>query len=77
MSNCRISKSSEEQARAITNLQQPENIFNPTFQKLQLSHILPYNQYNKFGIEKIYPTKPGGQEWFMNMSDPIDNRTGG
>jgi hypothetical protein len=23
-----------------------------------------------FGIKKIYPTKPGGREWFMNMSDP-------
>jgi hypothetical protein len=72
-----LSSSMASTARAITNLQQPENIFNPTFQKLQLSHILPYNQYNKFGIEKIYPTKPSGQEWFMNMSDPIDNRTGG
>jgi hypothetical protein len=60
--------------KAVTNLQHPENIFNPIFKKLQLSHSL---SYNKFGIEKIYPTKPGGQEWFMNMSDPIDNRTGG
>jgi hypothetical protein len=23
-----------------------------------------------FGIKKIYPTKPGGREWFMNMSNP-------
>ncbi len=29
---------------------------------------------DKFGIRKIYRTKPGGEEWFMNMqnanSDP-------
>jgi hypothetical protein len=25
---------------------------------------------DKFGIKKIYPTKPGGEEWFMNMQDP-------
>jgi hypothetical protein len=25
---------------------------------------------DKFGINKIYPTKPGGEEWFMNMQDP-------
>jgi hypothetical protein len=23
-----------------------------------------------FGIAKIYPTKVGGREWFLNMSDP-------
>jgi hypothetical protein len=26
--------------------------------------------YDPFGIKKIYPTKPGGREWFMNMSNP-------
>ncbi|HYZ50388.1 MAG TPA: hypothetical protein VE593_05845, partial [Nitrososphaeraceae archaeon] len=25
---------------------------------------------DKFGIKEIYPTKPGGEEWFMNMQDP-------
>jgi hypothetical protein len=25
---------------------------------------------DKFGIRKIYPTKPGGEEWYMNMQDP-------
>jgi hypothetical protein len=25
---------------------------------------------DKFGIKKIYPTKPGGEEWVMNMQDP-------
>jgi hypothetical protein len=24
---------------------------------------------DKFGIREIYPTKPGGEEWFMNMQD--------
>ena len=28
-----------------------------------------------FGIEKIYPTKKGGEEWYMDMSNPLsDNR---
>jgi hypothetical protein len=69
-----LSSSMASTVKAVTNLQHPENISNPIFKKLQLSHSL---SYNKFGIEKIYPTKSGGQEWFMNMSDPIDNRTGG
>jgi F5/8 type C domain/PKD domain len=31
---------------------------------------------DKFGIKKIYPTKSGGEEWFMNMEDPVhDTRT--
>jgi hypothetical protein len=25
---------------------------------------------DKFGIKKIYSTKPGGDEWYMNMQDP-------
>ncbi|MGH9913059.1 MAG: hypothetical protein ACRD4W_11495, partial [Nitrososphaeraceae archaeon] len=25
---------------------------------------------DKFGIRKIYPTKPVGEEWYMNMQDP-------
>ncbi|MDP9306214.1 MAG: hypothetical protein M3O68_07710, partial [Thermoproteota archaeon] len=29
---------------------------------------------DKFGIKEIYPTKEGGREWFMNMSEPlVDN----
>ena len=28
-----------------------------------------------FGIEKIYPTKKGGEEWYMDMISPLlDNR---
>ena len=31
---------------------------------------------DKFGIKKIYPTKSGGEEWYMNMQDPThDSRT--
>lgn len=25
---------------------------------------------DKFGIKEIYPTKPGGREWFLNTDDP-------
>jgi len=28
-----------------------------------------------FGIEKIYPTKSGGEEWFMDMTDGRDSRS--
>jgi hypothetical protein len=31
---------------------------------------------DKFGIKQIYPTKAGGEQWFMNMSNPmLDART--
>lgn len=37
-----------------------------------------YAGIDKFGIKELYPTKPGGEEWFMNMDDPRnDPRTGG
>ena len=26
---------------------------------------------DKFGIREIYPTKSGGEEWFMNMQDQL------
>jgi hypothetical protein len=28
---------------------------------------------DKFGIKKIYPTKDGGREWFINMDDPTSD----
>lgn len=28
---------------------------------------------DKFGIEKVYPTKNGGQEWYMNMENPTSD----
>lgn len=37
-----------------------------------------YSGVDKFGIKEIYPTKSGGEEWFMNMDDPRnDPRIGG
>jgi hypothetical protein len=30
---------------------------------------------DKFGIKKIYPTKSGGEEWFMDMTDGQDPRS--
>jgi hypothetical protein len=37
-----------------------------------------YSGVDKFGIKEIYPTKTGGEEWFMNMDDPGDDpRIGG
>jgi hypothetical protein len=26
-----------------------------------------------FGIEKIYPTKKGGEEWYIDMINPLSN----
>ena len=31
------------------------------------------SKYDKFGIEKIYPSKTGGEEWFMNMNNIFDD----
>ena len=28
---------------------------------------------DQFGIKKIYATKPGGEQWFMNMEDPSND----
>ncbi len=28
---------------------------------------------DKFGIEMLYPTKAGGEEWYMNMADPMSD----
>jgi len=59
-------------------VQPNQSISNSILQKTkQASQHIFKTPYDKFGIEKVYPTKPGGQEWFMNMSDLIDNRTGG
>jgi hypothetical protein len=33
-----------------------------------------YSKYDKFGIEKIYPTKIGGEEWFMNMNNIYEDK---
>ena len=30
-------------------------------------------KYDIFNIEKIYPTIKDGQEWYMNMNDPLDD----
>jgi len=29
---------------------------------------------DKFGISEIYPTKPGGREWYINMDNPNSDR---
>jgi hypothetical protein len=29
--------------------------------------------FDKFGILEIYPTKPGGREWFIDMNNPIED----
>ena len=38
-----------------------------------LSSLYPMTALKKediFGTKEIYPTKPGGKEWFLNSDDP-------
>jgi len=37
------------------------------------SIILPYDTKDKFGTLQIYPTKPNGREWFVNMENPLED----
>jgi hypothetical protein len=37
---------------------------------LQFNISATETEFDAFGIAKIYPTKEGGREWFINMSDP-------
>src|SRR2546428_12723349 len=30
----------------------------------------PYARLDKFGVKEMYPTKPGGREWYINMDNP-------
>jgi hypothetical protein len=34
---------------------------------------LTKNSIDKFGIKKIYPTKMGGREWYVNMNNPVND----
>ncbi len=44
---------------------------NPTSQHLMaLNNDLNVKEKDKFGIDMLYPTKKGGQEWFINMGNP-------
>jgi hypothetical protein len=38
--------------------------------KIMVSNTGDSGTNDKFGIKKIYPTKSGGEEWYMNMQDP-------
>src|SRR5918994_2019110 len=35
------------------------------------SEFMPMS--DKFGIMKVYPTKPGGREWFIDMNNPTED----
>jgi hypothetical protein len=34
----------------------------------------PQTGVDKFGIKELYPTKTGGEQWFMNMQDPTGDK---
>jgi hypothetical protein len=37
---------------------------------IQISPSLPTVIRHVFKVKEIYPTKPGGREWFINMDNP-------
>ena len=65
----RDSKEDEEDDNDDRDSKEDEENFKPTG--------IPSNQfhskYDKFGIEKIYPSKIDGQEWFMKMDNIFDD----
>jgi hypothetical protein len=40
-----------------------------------ISATTPTTTDDKFGIKKIYPTKEGGREWYINMDSPTNDGT--
>ncbi|HJS81245.1 MAG TPA: hypothetical protein VJ742_00240 [Nitrososphaera sp.] len=45
-----------------------------TLASFQLSGTPAYSEeQDSFGVEKIYPTAAGGNEWYVNMDDPRDD----
>lgn len=38
--------------------------------KTSLSDIMTMPNSDKFGVLEIYPTKPGGREWIIDMNNP-------
>ena len=42
-----------------------------TITSFQLSNTPAYSDgLDSFGVEEIYPTAEGGNEWYVNMEDP-------
>ena len=55
-----------------------KNVTLISVESIQLDLLDDVRQYNNigvdiFGIRKIYDTKPGGFEWYMNMDDPKED----
>jgi len=50
------------------------NAFSGTFNMAgQVLHLPFSTNTDIFGIKKLYPTKSGGEEWFMNMNNPTSD----
>src|ERR671926_1394374 len=45
-------------------------IYYYTYNRPQPPSITSGVSVDRFGIRELYPTKKGGEEWFMNMDDP-------
>lgn len=47
-----------------------------TYYYVSISRIYPLEfmtTSDKFGITEVYPTKPGGREWFIDMNNPTED----
>ena len=47
-----------------------------TYYYVSISKIYPLEfmtTSDKFGITEVYPTKPGGREWFIDMNNPTED----
>ena len=45
-----------------------------TFYSAPISHKTINTSMHKFLVKKIYPTREGGREWFINMNDPTGDK---
>ena len=64
-------RESEPQSVSQSNTINSTNIAtNPTNATGNNTERIEVTEDDIFGITKIYPTKVGGREWFLNMSDP-------
>ena len=56
--------------------QQPVSSQIITSSSEQQSHSPAVARTDRFGIRELYQSKPGGEEWFMNMNTVNDSRSG-
>jgi hypothetical protein len=53
----------------VTNTSKP-NLSTPQVKPTEVTRNLSQKGVDKFGIKEMYPTKKGGREWYVNMTNP-------